>query len=511
MLQGAETSHTLLMALRFFLPVLALLQQAEGLDTTAESDEINLLQVRHRTLVKSNQKHFWPHPRGRIGSLSQTPYGMPQAALNDLSAHLAWRWTHSTNLSAFVWGALIDADKNIILATMQGIYKYTAGGTQLWNNTDVFTTEMPVLLGTSIVGMEMTTAMMYSLDLETGKTQWTRKVSDTTGQEGDMVEGHNGVVIVATGAYERRPYGTPAKKAMAVNASNGAELWSFQTTCGIWNLMALFPDDESTVFMDSCGGVYRRNLFTGAPHWQHEGSEGSFTDGGNTLGPDGHVYTCSNGAHTQETANQRGTHAGRLRKINVHDGSLIWQTVLPNACFNFPGVSPDGKTVVVADSGNVLNPPMKALKGKPRAEIERAWAFQQQLLNSKSQMTYYGQDNLDASIAGFNTSTGELMWKHEVEPWYGMSWVLDEERAYLWDIGQHPFGHCGPPPWGGPTIDQNGVVYIGRSTGELHIFDPASNQDRKFHTGDGAMMAGVVFAPGLMVVPTCSWVYVFRF
>mmetsp|Transcript_54910 Transcript_54910/g.127863 ORF Transcript_54910/g.127863 Transcript_54910/m.127863 type:complete len:114 (+) Transcript_54910:107-448(+) len=112
---------------------------------------------------------------------------------------------------------------------------------------------------------------------------------------------------------------------------------------------------------------------------------------------------------------------------------------------------------------------------------------------------------------GFDTSTGALKWKHAVEPWYGLGFALDEERAYLYAKGEHAMGICGPPHWGGIVTDQDGKVYAGRGDGQLYIFDPASNTETKFHTGDGMLMNGVTFAPGLMVVPTCSWVYVFRF
>jgi len=478
---------------------------------------VAFLQTSAAHKVKSKpDEHYWPLPKGRVGSLSQTRYGPPASALNDLDSHLAWKWELPMNLSAFVWGTLIDKDKNIIVATMQGLYKYTADGEPLWNRTDITRSEMPILMGDALYGMGMMTGNMFALNLQTGETLWQKKVAKTTGAEGDMMEGHNGVLVVAVG-QEREWYnpgvGIPSKSALAVNASNGEQLWSYTPECGIWNIMALFPDQDSTIIMDYCGGLYRLDLHDGSEIWKVQGSPGSMTDGGSTLGPDDSIYTCSNAPGTMLTMNDKDTHAGRLRKYDINNGKLLWETKLQNACMNFPAVSPDGKTVVLSDGANVLDPPTKWLKGKGNSseEIDAFYALQQELLANKTQLNYYGQDNLNASILGFDAKTGSASWEQDVEPWYGMSFALDEERAYMWLKGEHPFGHCGPPQWSGPVIDQEGKVYTSRSDGFLHIFDPKDRSDKTFRHGDGALMSGVAFADGLMVVPTCSWVYVFKF
>jgi len=451
-------------------------------------------------------QHYWPHPRGRLGSLTQTQYGVPPTALKNLSAHLAWKWEPKINLTSFIWGCLIDRDRNVIIATQQGIYKYTPDGEPLWSRPDVVMGQMPVLMGDAIYTQAMMLAVMCAIDLHTGKTIWVSKPAWTTGMEGDMVEGHNGVLVagVGWGGELNFKIGTPALRAIGVNASTGKQMWSYTPACGLWNIMALFPDEDSTIFMDRCGGLYRVNLFTGKEIWSVPNAKGGTTDGGSMLGPDGSVYSCSNEDDAKAPA-------GRLRKHKVVDGSLIWEAVLANECNNFPSVSPDGATVVLADGANTLDPVMKWVHDESPEVIEKAWGLQQALLKNKTQRQYYGRRDLSASILGYDARTGAMKWKHDVEPWYGMAFVLDDERAYLFDKGLHPFGHCGPPHWGGATIDQDGKVYIGRSDGELYIFDPSSDTETRFHTGDGALMGGVAFAPGLMVVPTCSWLYVFKY
>merc|ERR550539_616708 len=154
--------------------------------------------------------------------------------------------------------------------------------------------------------MSMGTAMMYALDIQTGETIWQKKMAGNTGMEGDMVESHNGVLVagVGRGQWSGPPgVGLPVGRAIGVNATDGNALWSYTPECGIWNIMALFPDEDTTVFMDYCGGLYRVNLYDGSLIWKHPGSNWSMTDGGNTLGPDGNVYTCSNAPNSQMTMN----------------------------------------------------------------------------------------------------------------------------------------------------------------------------------------------------------------
>jgi len=190
----------------------------------------------------------------------------------------------------------------------------------------------------------------------------------------------------------------------------------------------------------------------------------------------------------------------------------LWTTVLPVACMNFPSVTPDGESLVLAEGSNVIFAPTKNLKGKnlTREQVDEFYSLQKKLLRNESQVSHYGMEPLNGSISVFDTHTGKMRLTHDVKPWYGMGFALDEERAYNWVLGKSPLPHCGPPHWGGATIDQHGTVYIGRSTGDLYIYNPGTGEEITWPIRDGTLMGGVTFAPGLMVVPTCSWVYVFN-
>jgi len=473
-----------------------------------EGDATHLLQVGFRqhkpkAVSSGGPRHYWPMARGRPHHYSQTSFGLPVQTLN-LTGALAWSWEHPAGLAGFIWGTLIDSQANIYVASMPGIFKLSPGGQTIWHNP--VSTSMPSLMGDALYGMSMVSAEMFAVDLETGKMRWTRKVAQATGMEGDMVEAYNGVIIAGVdmdgvpGAG-----GVASKRVIGVNASNGHELWSYEPECGLWNIMALFPDNDTTAFMDKCGGVYRLDLHTGALLWHTSGSVPSFTDGGATLGPDGSIYTCSSPLYSWGS---EGT--GRVRKYRLSDGERLWEAVVPSPCVNFPAVSSDGASVVLADGGLALDGKTKEVRQMPREKWDEFYALQLALVANNTQRAYYHMPDLNASILALDTRTGALQWRHEVPPYGGVAFAMDEERAWN-SLRGNVSAYCWPAHWGGVTVDDEGTVYIGRSTGSFYVYKPKQDLELKFRTNDGFLMAGVSFAPGMMVVPTCSFVHVFKY
>jgi len=467
--------------------------------------------------------HYWPYPRGGLGHYSRTSYGMPRDILKNgnLSDYLAWTWRHEVGLDALVWGTLIDKDKSIYILGAQGIFKYTPDGKLLWQRDDIHGIRMGSISGSGLYTVSDPAAEMFALDLETGKTRWSRKVAEQLGKQGDMVTVNDGVVIAAVDVPDELPEGWAeeigvwSKRVIGINASNGDELWSYQPDAGLWNIMGLFPDDDTVIFMDSAGGLYRLGLHNGSQLWKHSPDPEATTDGGATLGPDGSVYTCSSAPYSlTETMEDPSTESkGRVRKFDQTTGDMIWEFETAHTCMNFPAVSADGKTLVLSDGKNVFTPMTYwETEGMSREAIDKFYRIQDEQLQQHSQNAYWGLEDVNGSIIGLDTQKGEPKWQHEVEPWYGTSFIRDEERAYGKVTGKSHSLFCGPPHWGGPTIDDDQNVYIGRSDGYLYVYNMDDEAEvTTFKTNDGMMMAGVAFAPGLMVVPTCSYVYVFRF
>jgi len=486
-------------------------------------DETFMLQLQSKAHERHTRSgHYWPQPRGGPNHYSRTSYGVPRSILKNgnLSDHLAWTWQHEAYLDAFVWGTLIDKEKNIYISAMQGIFKYTPDGQLLWQKEDVPGAMMGSIWGSSMYTVYNTMVGgvdMIALDLETGKTLWSTKVGDSKGVTGDMVTANNGVVVAAVDQPDEIPEGWNtmagvwSKRVVGVNGSSGDVLWSYQPDAGLWNHMGLFPDDDTVVFQDSAGGLYRLGLFNGSLLWKHAPDPETSTDGGPTLGPDGSVYTCSNQPYFFRDFTMEPK--GRVRKFDLTTGDMIWQYITEQGCQNFPAVSADGKTIVVSDGKNVFAPMTYwETEGMSLEAIDKFYTIQEEQLQNHSQNAYWGLEDVKGSIIGLDTQKGERKLQHEVEPWYGTAFFRDEERGYRAVTGQGSEPYCGPAHWGGPTIDDDGNVYIGRSDGYLYVYNLNDEAEvTTFKTNDGMLMSGASFAPGLMVVPSCSFVYVFRF
>mmetsp|Transcript_132352 Transcript_132352/g.411423 ORF Transcript_132352/g.411423 Transcript_132352/m.411423 type:complete len:509 (+) Transcript_132352:61-1587(+) len=504
------------MASQTILVALGLLASWPAAGTAQQSeDELSLLQQR---LAVSHQgggtggaapaarspaparEHYWPHARGHASRYSFTPY---TRSPGDLNKSLAWSW-HAPTFNTVIWGSLIDSQRNVYVASVTGIWKLSPTGQQLWYYSGV--SEMPTLVGDALIGMNMYTCLFFALSLETGSVLWSRKIWPDNGVHGDFVEVHNGVAVVAVGGALNLGSGSESTHAAGVSARDGSLLWSFKTDCGLWNIMALFPDNETAVFSDKCGGTYRVGLQNGTVLWKVAGNPQSFTDGGSILGPNGNLYTCSNPAGSFGHVEQPGV----LRKRRISDGALLWEVPLPMPCVNFPAVSWDGRSVVVAPGPLSDAAKSKEARNLPLAEREKFFNTQLQLVSQNLQRSAYLLPNLDAAIMSFDTDTGALQWRHDVRPFGGIAFAGDEFRA-VYAI-RHGLGleHCWPAHWSAPTLDREGTVYIGRSSGDLYVYNPQKGVESTFHTGDGTMMAGAAFAPGLIVFSTCSSVYAFH-
>merc|ERR1719221_2583432 len=83
---------------------------------------------------------------------------------------------------------------------------------------------------------------------------------------------------------------------MALDGKDGEQVWEFRTEFPVWNFLPVFPGDDTCVFMDFTGGVYRLGLHNGTLLWHTPAphSSGTFSDGGVIVGPNDIAYTCSN-------------------------------------------------------------------------------------------------------------------------------------------------------------------------------------------------------------------------
>jgi len=490
------------------LSVYFIVSQADVLDQhDIVLDQISLLQThmgaKRSRYESASSHHFWPSGRGRIGHYSQA-YDVPEGL--NLTASFAWSWKHPPGLIPSIhWGSLIDKKHNIYVVGTDSIYKLSPEGRVLWKSQHGG--EHCSINGNAIYGMRPMLALMFALDIDTGKALWTKKVAWSTGVQGDMVAASSGVVVAGVDSYHTgSDSGTPSKRVIGVNASSGSKLWTYTPECGLWNLMAMFPDDETTAFMDECGGAYRLGLHNGSVLWKQTQPE-SFTDGGAVLDAAGDMYTCSS---PKGSTGENGT--GVVRKYRMHDGKQLWEAAVDSPCVNFPAISAANSALILAPGGLAAEAKTKDVKGlKSKREKEQFYQLQLELVNNQSQRSYYGLPDLKASIRALDTHTGKQLWRHNVEPWGALAFAGDEERAWNYTQSKSLLPHCWPSHWSGALTFSDGRVYIGRSTGDIYVYDPKTDTEDKFHTGDGILMGGLSSAPGMLVATTCSSVHVFKF
>jgi len=273
-----------------------------------------------------------------------------------------------------------------------------------------------------------------------------------------------------------------------LNATTGTKLWQFDPEAPVWNLAPLFPGDDSTVFMDFVGNVYKLSLQTGKLVWKTLAAKDqmSFSDGGAILGPS-MVYTCSN---TGEARGTEGT-GGALRAYGLSDGKMAWEQILPSPCNSYPAV---GKLAGASDLSVVVTPG-----------------------------AFIGSENIHGSIMAFDAITGKRQWQYQCPVWHGIMARNDVPPSTL----------CIPAHWSAPIITGDGSVLAERIDGLVYKvydslqgqrepLDPAAPTELDFETTPGvqaetidldrsSLHGAFAFAPNTMAVNTCDSLFVFRY
>eukprot|EP00747_Dinoflagellata_sp_TGD_P141042 gnl/TRDRNA2_/TRDRNA2_176078_c0_seq39.p1 gnl/TRDRNA2_/TRDRNA2_176078_c0~~gnl/TRDRNA2_/TRDRNA2_176078_c0_seq39.p1 ORF type:complete len:528 (-),score=36.30 gnl/TRDRNA2_/TRDRNA2_176078_c0_seq39:71-1654(-) len=476
-----------------------------------------------------SHQHFWPHVRGRPGHYGTTTLNGPA----DIKTSLAWSWHNPKGryYNTLRGGGILDSEKNVYIASGDGIRKLSRSGTTLWHSPRAAeVSNVPSLMGNALFGNSMG-GEVFALSLDTGNDLWSQKYGDSIGVDTSYVIAYNGVVVTVMDCANILEGGN--KRVLGLNAENGNQLWEFKPEKPVWNLMPMFPDNSSTIFMDFTGGVYRLGLQDGKLIWHtpapagQQGSflqrlgqsvsnkligalplhEQSFSDGGVILGPDGSAYTCSNPRNMHGLEGEKGA----LRKYRLSDGKMLWEKELPYPCNSWPVVSPDDETVVVVP-GSFSNLPASiyALDPVSRNVLHNIMLYLGD--SQRGQLRKLGMDfpDLRASIMAFDVQTGQMQWNHDVKPWGGIASAGDEEAVLeRLAVGDKTYGVCLPAHWSSPTFSGDGTVYVGRTDGVLYAYNPMTGE-RRYHTGTGPLHSGTTFAPGMMAYTDCDSLYVWN-
>ncbi|OLQ15585.1 Nephrocystin-3 [Symbiodinium microadriaticum] len=291
---------------------------------------------------------------------------------------------------------------------------------------------------------------VFALDMQTGKQVWKTKVADNIGQDNGFNMVREGVALTACDWRKPSPNAEANQKVKALNASTGQELWTYEPDTAVWNFLPLFVDESSFVFQDMTGKVYRLNLITGAVLWKAGGLNGTWTDGGAAVGPNGLVYAVNNNHPISLLMTE--SNPGTLSAYNISDGQLVWAVTTPRPPNNAPAV------------GHVMNLPGMSV----------VMPLCQQVLPGAT-----------CDVHVYDAETGGLQWVFHGPSQKGLLQAGDAE-GILGRISRGVRSMCLPNGWSAPTIDSQGTVFVGNEEGNFYALRDLDGDGVTFGDGEVA-------------------------
>jgi len=456
----------------------------------------------HRQAENSKlpQGPYWPLA---LGSAQDSATTLRSPA--NFSKALDWSWHHPGGKyhTTIAGGPVIDDQKNLYLTTNDGIRKLSADGETLWwYRPPGDTNNQPSLMGGLVYG-NTNNGFGFAVDQATGKEVWKQQYEYDAGGDVGYPGGSDGVYVMGVKTGTVKNHGGGNQRVIGIDGKTGQKLWDYKTEWPVWNLMPLFPGEDSVVFMDFTGGVYRLGLHNGTELWHARAPDvmkeaPSFSDGGVTVA-DGKAFACSN---PKTSGGSEGTQ-GVLRAFRLTDGLPLWARTLPQPCNSWPAVGRlgDGPELsVVVTPGSFMGSPV-----------------------------------MHGGIMAFDAGSGSLQWKWQAPPFahLGNMAVGDLEGYFERKIydPRHPI--CLPAHWSAPLIMGDGAVLAGRSDGVLYklrappqheadldtsrlpvVFEtsPGVTVEDKFDAQGASLHGALAAAPGMLAFATCTdSLFVFKY
>lgn len=373
---------------------------------------------------------------------------------------------------------VIDADGNIYLTHTSGKvialdkhgrtrWSFKTGGTDVGN---------PALLGEHIYVCS-TDGIVHSLELGTGKEQWSSKIGNNCPPDSWVASAVENTLIQAANVDTDNTGGNC--DVVAINTVDGSVKWKYslcsESHVPSYNMMPSIVDGM-VVLQDQQGGIHALSLDSGKEFWKRPGHPGTMTTGGMVIGPNGVVY----GASNYEGYCDLGK--GVLQALDLHSGNLLWNTTFDQGINAAPAVGPLGPggafAVVVGVANNFLPDITKSFiagtLNLPNAPIHRG------------------------SVAALDAETGRSLWSYDVHDYQAWIYPMQLEG-------------CLPDAFSNPAIGGDGTVYINwsggysyaiRDTNRDNHIDPDS--EVSFVKTGAGMNGETAIAPGLLVVPSCN-------
>lgn len=465
-----------------------------------------------------SRKYYWPTAFGHPSHYGVAPWPQP----TNLSTSFSWRWHHPDGVfHELPIAVVIDDQKNVYASAERYSYKLSPNGEVIWKYQQIAgTPDGPSIMDGTFFG-DTTSGHVFAVDMETGKEKWVKKVDTTICGDTGFLSAYHGVVIVSTGTKECHA-GPGCKTVRALNASNGNQLWEFDTDNAMWDFMAQFTQDDTVIFQDSSGVIYRLELERGKLLWKNGGVPGSWTDGTQFLGSNGIVYQTNNDLEM--------TGSGNLGAYRVSDGTFLWKQEVPKSPNTSPVVGRLGKSdrlSVVMPIGHQTGfgafPPTVLFLWSwfSWLGVTTAWIILKpihlfSIWLGDYQRFLWRTVPRQHDIYVFDAETGSLQWKWEGPINYQVN-ANGDEAAFQDRVNLKMRTACWPTPWSAARIGSDGTIYVGDESGIFFAIRDVNGDNRidddevsAFNTQTNFPSCGSAHAPGMVVVANCDSIWAWK-
>eukprot|EP00418_Pyrodinium_bahamense_P098325 CAMPEP_0179044516 /NCGR_PEP_ID=MMETSP0796-20121207/17711_1 /TAXON_ID=73915 /ORGANISM="Pyrodinium bahamense, Strain pbaha01" /LENGTH=431 /DNA_ID=CAMNT_0020740911 /DNA_START=277 /DNA_END=1572 /DNA_ORIENTATION=- len=416
--------------------------------------------------------------------------------------------------------ATIDDKNNVYIAADQGLYKLNSDGKLIWKfepgpapghskHGNLVPDGASLYNGAAYV--DTTDGRVFAIDMETGSVIWDKQVAPNICYDTGFVAVWDGIAILETDGIG----GAQCKYVRGLNATDGSELWRFEPDDPVWDLMAQYLEDDSFVFQDFTGKVYRNVLSNGTNIWKNGGRPSSWTDGTQGLGPNGIVYAVNTHGCMGKDCH------GHLTAYRVSDGKMLWQREVPRPPNSSPVVgrlTSSERLSVVIPIGQ--QPSCSSLGGILHYFFPRVMGLLPQSVSAPvfyvmHKFFYHVVGDLQSMIVGelptdiyaFDAETGALQWN-----WTGPTWKRfqcpGDDKYFIERYQINVRAASCPTPWGAPRVGADGTLYAGNQNGVFYAIRDW-NEDGKiddatevssFDCGAEFSSAGSAHGDGMVVM-----------